>query len=153
MKNKNTYFKLADYLSLGKFSRAITIIKDNPTELDITYDKGIFFDFAIKYNNTEMLSILINYFEQTQLQSDIDSREYQLAKYNLRKILENAVDSFKISEEMAKVLAPYLPQEEEDYQLALKDFSIVEDYHHPDYETFETVKIGEHQESTDQILI
>jgi len=111
MKNKNTYFKLADYLSLGKFSRAITIINDNPIELDITYDKGIFFDFAIKHNNTEMLSILLNYFEQTQLQSDIDSREHQLAKYNLRQILQDAVDSFDVSEEMQEILAPYLPEE------------------------------------------
>lgn len=154
MKNKDIYFKIADYLSLGKFSKATTLIKNNPIELDITYDKGIFFDFAIKHNNTEMLRTLLNYFEQTQLQGDIDSREHQLAKYNLRKILEGAVDSFEISEEMEKVLAPYLPQEEEDYQLDLmNDLLVAEDNHNPDYETFETVKIGEHHENPDQILI
>ena len=127
---------------------------NNYAEIDLTYEGGIYFKIAIKHNNKEVLSALLEHFEKIQLkEKELDSMDYKLLKYELRKILEESIDSFEISEEIEKVLAPYLPQEEEDYQLDLmNDLLVTEDNYNPDYETFETVKIGEHH-PLDQHLI
>lgn len=147
------YIKLSNYIS-WEDTKEVKRLLERESDIDLTYKEGLFFKLAIKHDNKELLNTLLEHFEKIQLkEKDVDSIEYKLLKYELRKILEEAVDSFEISEEMEKVLAPYLPQEEEDYQLALNDFLINEDNYNPDYDTFETVKIGEHQENHDQILI
>lgn len=148
------YIKLSNYISWDD-AKEVKRLLEKEDDIDLTYNEGLFFKLAIKHDNNEILNVLIEYFDKTQLkEKELDSMDYKLLKYELRKILENAVDSFEISEEMERVLAPYLPQEEEDYQLDLmNDLLVAEDNHNPDYETFETVKIGEHQEHPDQILI
>ena len=144
---------LYNYVRWDDNKNVIKMLNNYP-EIDLTHEGGICFQIAIKHNNKELLNTLLEHFEQIQLkEKEVDSIEYKLLKYELRKTLEEAVDSFEISEEMEKVLAPYLPQEEEDYQLALNDFLITEDNFNPDYATFETAKIGDHHENPDQILI
>jgi hypothetical protein len=148
---KNTIFY--NYVRWHDNKNVIKMLNNYP-EIDLIYDGGIYFQIAIKHDNKELLNTLFEHFEKIQLkEKEADSIDYKLLKYELRKILEEAVDSFEISEEMEKVLVPYLPQEEEDYQLAINDLLVTEDNYNPDYETFETVKIGEHHENPDQILI
>lgn len=147
------YIKLSNYIS-WEDTKEVKKLLEKESDIDLTYKEGLFFKLAIKHNNKELFNTLLEHFEKIQLkEKDIDSIEYKLLKYELRKILEEAIDSFEISEEMEKMLAPYLPQEEEDYQLDLmNDLLFTEDNYNPDYETFETVKTGEHH-PLDQHLI
>ena len=92
--------------------------------IDILYENGIFFDFAISKGNVEICKALITYFEDKQF--PIKSTEYQEAKDKLIEILENATDSVDLSLEMKQILAPYVDFEGSNHD-TLND-SFLEDY-------------------------
>ena len=72
----------------------------------------------------------------TSTQSDdYFSDDYILTLLNRSKnhIIELAIEDIKLTEEMEKVLAPYLPQEEEDYQLdVMNELLVTEDNYKPE---------------------
>ncbi len=74
--------------------------------IDILYDHGIFFDFAISKGNEEICNALLTYFENKQF--PVKNREYEDAKKKLVEVLENATDNIDLSLEMKKVLSPYI---------------------------------------------
>jgi hypothetical protein len=94
------------------------LLRENP-DLDILYQEGRFLDFAIKHNNVKMLEELLAYFESTQLQGDSEELKYKVAKHKLQGILKDAVDTFKISQEIQVVLNQYIPQQDEDLEQAV----------------------------------
>ena len=148
------YIDLGNRISWGEAQLVSKLLSLNKN-LDVLHYEGSFFIRAIESNNYDIVNTLLEYFENNQLNKyEPRSLEFSILKRKMYDIIELAIEDVKLTEEMEKVLAPYLPQEEEDYQLDLmNDLLVAEDNHNPDYETFETVKIGEHQEHPDQILI
>jgi hypothetical protein len=107
-------------------SRSVSKILDNKSDIDLTYNNGIYFRFAIKHNNVEMLNTLLQYFEKTKLQGDFEN-QYAIpcAKQQLQQILQDAVKSFDISEKIQKVLDNYIPKEEDsDQEQEIEDITI-----------------------------
>lgn len=148
------YIDLGNRISWGE-SQLVSKLLSLNKNLDVLHYDGSFFIRAIESNNYDIVNTLLEYFENNQLSKyEPRSLEFSILKKKMYDIIELAIEDVKLTEEMEKVLAPYLPQEEEDYQLDLmNDLLVAEDNHNPDYETFETVKIGEHHENPDQILI
>ena len=121
MKNKKINSEISDYCSLNKFEKAKEILKICIGDIDLTYKNGIYFVFAIKYNNVDMLNTLLTYYENTQLQDSPYTLKYWTAVNKLQIILQDAVDTFDISEEIQMVLDKYLPNEEASDQMLGED--------------------------------
>jgi hypothetical protein len=101
--------------------------------IDILYENGIFFNFAISKGNVEICKALITYFEDKQFPTK--STEYQEAKDKLIEILENATDSVELSIEMKNILSSYINFEfSEDDRL---NDSFFNDYHLQDQPYYE----------------
>lgn len=124
MKNIITHIKLSNYCSWDQ-SENVDRILNQSTDIDLTYNDNIYFKLTIKHNNTKILGILLNYYEKTQLQGDSNSLEYKIAKHKLQTVLQEAVNSVDISEEMQIVLDKYLPKEE-DSDLELDDLEDIQ---------------------------
>ena len=115
MKNIITHIKLSNYCGWDQ-SGNVDRILNQYTDIDLTYDNNIYFKLAIKHNNTKILGILLEYYEKTQLKGDSNSLEYKVAKHKLQTVLQDAINSVDISEEMQVVLDKYLPKEEDSDQ-------------------------------------
>lgn len=83
-------------------------ILNNFNDIDVLYEEGSFFSFAISKNNTEICSALLKYFNEVQFPIKENNYEYQLHKNKLYKVLQEAVDMYEFSEEMKQVLLPYI---------------------------------------------
>lgn len=94
-------------------------------DIDILYDNGGFFDFAISKNNVEICKALLNYFETKQFLTK--NTEYQEAKEKLVEILENVTDSVELSPEIKEVLSPYIDFESSEHNTLNDSFSNLED--------------------------
>jgi hypothetical protein len=92
-------------------------------ELDVLYEEGSFFNFAISKNNIEICKALLDYFENKQF--PIKDAKYEEGKNKLKEILENATDSIELSSEMKHELSPYLDFEG-DLDSRLQEFNKVE---------------------------
>ncbi len=102
-------------------------------DIDILYENGAFFDFAISKENIEICKVLLDYFEIKQF--PIKNTEYKEAKNKLIEILENATDSIELSIEMKNILSPYINFEcSEDNRL---NDSFFNDYHLQDQPYYE----------------
>lgn len=75
-------------------------------EIDVLYENGIFFNFAISKNNVYICNTLFNYFENIQF--PIKNKNYEKAKVNLIKILENITSEMDLLPEMKKILSTYI---------------------------------------------
>lgn len=64
------------------------------SNVDLTYDDGIYFKYAILYKNSEMLEVLLSYYRKEKLSSSYNSLEYRKAYANLHKLLEDVLDGF-----------------------------------------------------------
>jgi hypothetical protein len=87
-------------------TKRVQQLLDTFDDIDILYENGSFFDFAISKGNVEICKALITYFENKQFPTK--NTEYQEAKDKLIEILENATDSVDLSLEMKVVLTPYV---------------------------------------------
>ncbi|MEY3197497.1 MAG: hypothetical protein RLZZ59_868 [Pseudomonadota bacterium] len=97
----------------GNTERAKEILATNKV-LDLTYDSGSFFKFAINGKNAVLLELLLKYYEGNKLSGDRDSLDYKKALFKLKQILEDAEDMFDFSKEVEEVLKPYRCLEEEE---------------------------------------
>lgn len=105
---KTNYTLLSRYICRNDCQEVSSILaKDNL--LDVTYDEGKFFIAAIDEKNVQMVQILIDYFENNQLARCQDqSAEYFILKNKLRGTLETAIEDVEFSQEMKKILSPYI---------------------------------------------
>lgn len=105
--------ELYDYCRRDQ-SSDITRLLEQDLDIDLTYKNGIYIRFAIKHNNIKILNSLLEYYEKTQLQGNFENQyAVPLARHKLQTILQDAVKSFDISEEMQRVLDNYIPKEED----------------------------------------
>lgn len=102
------YIHLSDYITWNDYN-LVTKELSQLIELDVLYDNGRFFKFAILENNYEIFEALLKYFKENQLNKyEINSEEYNNLNNQLIEILENAIDGVDISPEMQQVLSPYI---------------------------------------------
>ena len=120
--------------------------------LDVLHDNGSYFIRAIESNSYDIVNTLLEYFESNQL-SKYEPRtyEYSSLKKKMYDIVKLSIEDVDLTKEMQKILTPYLPQEEEDYQLDLNDPLITENNLIPSYESSERTQIGENYDYPDQI--
>ena len=110
------HIKLSDYISWDDNDKVVKMLNQH-SDIDLTYDDGIFFKLAVKHNNVKIVKELFGYLNRTKLQiKEIDSIDYKLAKSKISQILQDAENSFEVSEEMQQVLAPYVPNNDEESQ-------------------------------------
>ena len=103
----NIHRKLKNYCCWNNPFKVKKILDKNDY-IDLTYDDGIYFSFAFSHDNLEMLQILLDYYEEHNLQHPINSIEYKKAKSALKEILEENIDIDDIDDEMLHVIKPYL---------------------------------------------
>lgn len=124
MKNIIVYTKLSNYCSWDQTENLDRVLSQN-TDIDLTYNDGIYFRLSIKHNSIKMLNSLLQYYEQNNLKGDSNSLEYKVAKYKLQQILQDAVNTFNPSKEIQEVLEKYLPKEaDSDSEQELEDIII-----------------------------
>lgn len=93
-------------------------------DIDILYENGAFFDFAISKGNVEICKALITYFEDKQF--PIKNTKYEEAKTKLIEILENATDSVALPTEMKEILSPYIDFEGSEHDTLNDSFSDID---------------------------
>jgi len=102
---KIDYIHLSDYIAWGDSNLVIKELS-HISNLDLFYDGGRFFNFAISENNYEICKSLIDYFENKLF--PVKNDVYEEAKEKLTEILENAIDGVEVSKEIQEVLSPYI---------------------------------------------
>lgn len=80
---------------LGEFGRAKQLLEDHP-DIDILYKDGIYFTFVLSDNNAEMLDVLLQYFERTNLTGDRESFGIKTAKYKLRTAIQEELTNMVV---------------------------------------------------------
>jgi len=107
---------LSEYISWDDNNKVRDML-DRHIDIDLIYDDGIFFKLAVKHNNVQIVEVLLKYLDSTTLQDlEIDNIEYKVVKNKISVILQDAENSFEVSEEMQQIIAPYLPNDDEDSQ-------------------------------------
>lgn len=139
IKNSN----LALYCQFNNKIKVKKLLKEY-SGYDLTESEGLCFSFAIKHNNAEMLGLLLRYYEDNVLKTQSDLPGYYKAKKKLQDILEDAIESFDISEEISHLLNRYIEMnsngsdsdEEFDHEFSIIpgdfDFDDPLSYHTPD---------------------
>jgi len=89
-------------------------LSDNVTELlsqklsesiDVLYKDGLAFRLAIKYNNLQMLTALIDYYVNNVLQrTEFGTTEYNISNHKLKETIMDALQSFHASSEILEYL-------------------------------------------------
>lgn len=106
---------ILNYCCWNQNDHVVRLLKQS--DIDVMYKSGVYFTQAIRNNNIDMLNTLLEYYEKTQLRGDPENQyAIPLAKHKLQIILQEAVNTFDISEEMQAVLNQYLPTEEDSDQ-------------------------------------
>jgi hypothetical protein len=116
MKVHEIHSILYDLCRWNKTEKVKYFLEKSPVAIDILDDQGLFFRLAISSNNVAMLDTLLEYYKKTQLQSDSNTLEYKVAKYNIQQILQDAIDTFNVSEEIQKIVDMYIPKETDNEQ-------------------------------------
>ena len=86
---------------------SVTKFLDENGDIDMSYENGIYFKFAFKHNNNDMLDILLPYYyNQHNLDKPIEdySLEQKKSKQALLQVLEECVETYDLSKEMTEVL-------------------------------------------------
>lgn len=100
-------YTLYQYCRRNLTSKIIELLEQYQ-EIDVLYEEGSFFIFAISKNNTEVVEALLSYFEKTQFPVKDNNYCYQLYKNKLREVLHETLDTYDISEEMQKIINSFI---------------------------------------------
>lgn len=119
--NNNT--KLYNYCNWNKLKKLSNILSSD-TKLNILQEEGECLVFAAKYKNAAMMEALLKYFYEAQL-TQIQNKYLQKDTENkLKKIIEEVVDSWIITEEIDLVFNKYLNMEKFDDIISSENNSI-----------------------------
>ena len=109
------------------------LLQKLPECIDVLYKDGLAFELAIKNNNLQMLSILVNYYDKEILQRDISgTTNYNISVHKLKEIIADALQSFDTSTEILEFLRIkgllridyYESESEDDSDAIMRDFEI-----------------------------
>ena len=119
---------LSDYVSWDD-TKKVSDMLNQYKDIDLTYDDGLYFKLSIKHDNSKMLNVLLQYYEQTKLKGNFDSIEYKVAKCKLQQILQDAENTFRLSKESQVVLEKYLLKEEDEDSAPENDLFLQNEHH------------------------
>jgi hypothetical protein len=92
--------------------------------INVLYENGFFFSYAISKGNIEICQALLDYFETKQFPKK--NLQYEEARNKLVEVLENIVEEMDISSEMKKVLSPYITFEGSEHNTLNDSFSDID---------------------------
>ena len=95
--------QLSNYCRWNNYTSVASLLNKH-SDIDIMYEEGKFFRFALQNNNPKMLEMLLHYFEETHKHLDHESFEYKEQKQKLLEFLQDAADTFSISSAIQEVL-------------------------------------------------
>lgn len=100
---------LYDHCRWNDTKKAMNTLK-NSSNLDMLYENGSFFDFALSEDNYMLVKALIRYFEKNQLNRyKSDSEEYKSLYNKLVETLKIAIDGYDdLSSDMKQALSSYI---------------------------------------------
>jgi hypothetical protein len=107
-----TYDRLFDYCTEGKkFNHLTKKLLDSHDGIDVLFDNGLFFFYAIKLHNIELFNMLMHYYEGHVLEpaKAKSSDEYNKALFMLAKELESLTRRIDIENpEIEEVVNKYI---------------------------------------------
>ena len=104
---KNVHSILANYCSWNQADNVSKLLWRCAAEVDIITDDS-YFDIAISGGYTEVLAVLLDYYEKTQLNIDQNSTKYKLSKAKLQEVLQDKTEGEVLTEKMSDLLKPYI---------------------------------------------
>jgi hypothetical protein len=125
---------LMDYCRWNNDKRLIKLLEKHH-DLDLTVMDGLCFQLAIKHKNVNMLNALLGFYQKTKLQGDRDNMEYKEASYRLCQILQDAINSFKVSPEIQESLNSYIAIEESNDGQDLSGFDDIDSLDSTEHES------------------
>jgi hypothetical protein len=106
----------------------VNYILSRDKNIDLRYKNGNLFIQAVEGNRVEILKLLIEYYQNNQLDKQIkSSSEYNVLKSNLINILQTAIEDVMLSPEMKEVLSPYINFEGSEHNTLNDSFLNLED--------------------------
>lgn len=131
---KDLIYDACNFNNPDSLQKILNICSDIYDEkVDITFDDGKLFSFAIAWEHTEVLSTLIDYYQKTQLNDlDKESLTYKYAKHKLEVIIADTLEAHTVSDKVLEIIKDYIPQEEatdaeDDLEDELADLSLQHD--------------------------
>ncbi len=79
-----------------------------PQYIDLTDEQIKPFLLAISLHSINLLNVLLDFYKETKLQDDIDSKEYKVAYHTLQYMLEEALDQTEPSQEIKAIIDQYI---------------------------------------------
>jgi hypothetical protein len=104
---KDVHSVLFHYCSWNKPDDIIKLLDKCPTNVDLLEDDGEYFNIALSKGYVEVFMVLMDYYEETMLQKDKDSAEYQLNRHNLQVVLSDLTEKTELPEEIVERLISY----------------------------------------------
>ena len=104
---RSVHSVLFHYCLWNKPDDIIKLLDKCPTNVDLLRDDGEYFNIALSKGYVEVFMVLMDYYEETMLQGDKDSAEYQLNRHNLQLVLSDITENTELTEEIAERLIPY----------------------------------------------
>ena len=109
------YQMLIRYLIWNAAEKFQEKLESSEEIIDIFYNDCEFLKIAIENNHTEILNIIIKYYEEKHLRGDPESFEYKCAKQKLLDGVENAIDStLRLTLDAKEILKEYIKTDEDD---------------------------------------
>jgi hypothetical protein len=123
MKN---YYDLCSAIVYNYYD-TVNYILSRDKNIDLRYKNGNLFIQAVEGNRIEILKLLIEYYQNNQLDKQIkSSSEYNVLKSNLINILQTAIEDVILSPEMKEVLSSYIDFEGSENNTLNDSFSNLE---------------------------
>ena len=144
-------YDLYHYCRRNCTKEAIDIL-EKCTDIDVLYEEGSFFSFAISKNNTEICRALLKYFDEIQFPIKTNNHEYQLHKNKLYEVLQEAGDMYEFSEEMKQVLSPYMRIDDNENEGSSKSVCQEEDVQNHSGESTQVTLEDEHSLLSESVL-
>lgn len=124
---------LYDYCCWKNLNKIKQLFNMYPDYIDLTEDDGKAFGLAVSFKSTDLLNSLLDFYKETKLQGDVESKEYKVAYHTLQYMLENALNQYTSSPEIEEIIAQYICEpkdsESDDVSTAHEDFIFDHDEH------------------------
>jgi hypothetical protein len=101
---------LFDACRSNEFEEVKELLSSSPN-INIFYNDGKFFDFALSHKSLPMLEALLRHCE---VNSPQETNERMMFEYRLKSILSHALETHNVSQEIEDRISPYLANFDQD---------------------------------------
>jgi len=102
--------KLAQHCSERNLAEIQKLLEETEDQIDLTYKNGLIFRLAVSNSDSDTLDLLLNYYQQTQLQTDVDNPNYKSALTNITSIIFDILRTNQVTSPIQKIIHTYIPQ-------------------------------------------